>query len=97
MRPRPSSAVGKPFVSCFQVLPPSVELKRPLPAAMNDSPLRISHGATRAAHSAAQMVCEFAGSNTRSAPPGLSSLYKTFLNESPPSVQRDTPHTALAP
>src|SRR5580658_1917872 len=47
MRPSPSAGVGSPPVSCDQVLPPSVDLKRPLPAPLH-SPF--SQGPWRAAH-----------------------------------------------
>ncbi len=74
MRAKPSSPVGKPFVSGCHVVPPSVDLYSPLPGITNDSPLRISHGATRAAHSAAYKTCGLPGSITTSAAPVFSSL-----------------------
>ena len=74
MRERPSSAVGKPCVIGRQVLPPSVDLYKPLPGMMKDSPLRTSQGATRAAQSAANRTCGSLGSITTSAAPVFSSL-----------------------
>src|SRR5690348_2115115 len=53
IRPRPSSAAGNPLVSGRQFVPPSVDLKIPLPAVIKEAPLRTSHGATRAAHKTA--------------------------------------------
>ena len=35
MRPKPCSKVGSPFVNCRHVVPPSVDLKRPLPGRLN--------------------------------------------------------------
>src|SRR5437879_8415233 len=78
MRPRPSALPGSPFVNSCHVSPPSVDLYSPLPLEMNDSPLRISHGATRAAHRFAYTIRAFDGSKTMSAAPVFSSLYRTF-------------------
>ena len=47
MRPRPCRVVGSPCVSCFQVVPPSVDLKSPLSGPCQAP---FSHGPCRAAH-----------------------------------------------
>src|SRR6516162_288663 len=96
-RANPSSAVGNPFVIGFHVEPPSIDLYNPLPGIRNDSPLRTSHGATRAAHNAANKISELPGSITISAAPVFSSLYKTFSNVFPPSSDRKTPRSAFGP
>jgi hypothetical protein len=50
MRPSPSGAVGSPCVSWRHVVPPSVDLKRPLPGPVKTP---FSHGAWRDSQSAA--------------------------------------------
>src|SRR6266849_1096175 len=50
IRPSPCANVGNPPVSGFQVLPPSVDLKRPLFAPENAP---FSHGPWRACHNTA--------------------------------------------
>src|SRR5580765_1107984 len=97
MREIPSAAPGNPLLDGRHVVPPSVDLYRPLPAISIDAPLRTSHGATRAAHNAAYNTCGFAGSITSSAAPVFSSLYKTFSKLFPPSVDRNTPRSAFGP
>jgi hypothetical protein len=47
---RPMRA-GRPVLNCVQLVPPSLDLKTPLPGISNEAP--ISHGAWRAAHSVA--------------------------------------------
>src|SRR6516164_646928 len=97
IRAQPSSAPGNPLAIGRHVVPPSVDLYKPLPGIVNDSPLRTSHGATRAAQSAAKRVSELLGSITRSAAPVFSSLYKTFSKVLPPSSERNTPRSELGP
>src|SRR5712692_5682521 len=92
-----SSALSRPRLSCRQVLPPSVDLNNPPPGASIDWPLRISHGATRAAQSAAYTVCGLLGSNARSTAPVFSSRYKILSQVSPPSTLRKTPRSELGP
>src|SRR5689334_24550841 len=85
MRPTPSAADGRPAVICFHVVPPSVDLYKPQ---LVESVHPASHGAWRAAHSAAKTTCGLAGSSTTSIPPVFSSLYSTWLQVCPPSVER---------
>src|SRR5919197_6042047 len=95
IRLRPCAAVGRPRVSGCHVSPPSVDLNNPLVAPVYA--LLYSHGACRAAHSAAYTICAFDGSNATSTPPVFSSLYKIFCHERPPSVDRNTPRSSLGP
>src|SRR5437660_9459176 len=46
MRPSPSFQVGRPSPTCFHVLPPSVDLKSPLPGPLYELPT--VHGGRRA-------------------------------------------------
>src|SRR5207248_3547720 len=95
IRPRPSPAVGNPFVSCRQLLPPSGDTNRPLP--VPSYALLYSHGPCRAAHRTAYTICGFAGSSATSIAPVFSSLYKTLSKVRPPSVDRNTPRSWLGP
>ena len=72
MRPKPPCAkVGKPPVSGFQVVPPSVDLKRPL---LGPEKTPFSQGPCLACQSTAYTVRGSRGSNARSTAPVCSSL-----------------------
>ena len=73
MRPSLSSAPGRPAVIHRQVVPPSVDLYKPL-LAERVQELPISQGAWRADHKTAKTVWGFAGSNATSTAPVFSSL-----------------------
>src|ERR1019366_1102294 len=95
MRPSPPCAnVGRPPVSRFQVVPPSVDLKRPLLGPENAP---FSHGPCCACHSTAYTFRGLRGSNARSIAPVRSSLYSTFFQFAPPSVDLNTPRSVLGP
>src|SRR5215813_13557119 len=72
MRPSPCSGVGRPFVSCCQLFPPSIDLNNPLPGPLNALPY--SHDACRADHKTAYTVWRFVGSKTTCIAPVSSSL-----------------------
>src|SRR3954466_7624307 len=85
-RPRPCAPVGRPLPICRHVVPPSVDLNTPLAGPLNDP---FSHGPWRASHKTAYTICALVGSNATSAAPVFSSLYNTFSNDLPPSVERN--------
>src|SRR5215469_8449956 len=90
----PYGPFGKPCSSrCFQVVPPSLERYRPLPA----PPLSMFHEVRRACHNAAKRMLGLRGSNATSIPPVFSSLYRTFSHVLPPSSVRKMPRSVLAP
>src|SRR5204862_4945482 len=76
MRPSLSASLGRPFVICLQLLPPSVDLYRPLPLPLYAPP--VVQGGRREAHISAKTTCELRGSKTRSMAPVSSSLVRTF-------------------
>src|SRR5919201_7016252 len=91
----PSGPVaGRPLVSGFHVDPPSVDLKMP-PFVPFQAPF--SHGPCRVSHRHAYTTSGFFGSNSRSDAPVFSSLYSTFWNVLPPSVDRKTPRSSFGP
>src|SRR6266852_6215813 len=91
---RPIIPAGRPCPSSFaQVLPPSMDLWRPLPG----PPLFRLHGVRETSHIEAKSVLELFGSKTMSIAPVLLSLYKTFCHVAPPSVVRKTPRSSLGP
>src|ERR1044072_1308332 len=76
---------GKPFVSGFQVVPPSIDLKIPPPLPLNTP---FSQGASRDSHKAAYTVCGLLGSICTSLAPTFSSRDNTFSNVLPPLTDR---------
>ena len=88
------STFGRPSVSCFHVVPPSVDLKMPLPPPPKPPP---SQNACCCCHSVAYTVLGSLGSMRTSLPLVYSSRYSTFWNDLPPSVERKMPRSALGP
>src|SRR5437899_2883012 len=93
IRPRPS--VGKPLVSCFHVVPPSVDLYSPLPGPFEGG--YTFQGGRRVCHSDAYSVFDSVGSNARSIAPVSLSLCRTLVQVFPPSLERNTPRSAFGP
>src|SRR6266478_6398763 len=92
---RPQSPEGNPFsVICVHVTPSSVDLYSPLPGPY-DSPLCPAF--RTAYHSVAYTTRGFPGSKHRSTAPVTLSLYKTFFQLRPPSVDRYTPRSSCGP
>src|ERR1041385_8150735 len=91
---RPMQAAGSPFVSWFQVLPPSVDLKMPPPGPFDG--WYVYHGGRRVFQSVAYTTCELVGSITTSTAPMLSFLKRTFVQVFPPSCERYTPRSRFA-
>src|SRR5436189_4214380 len=81
--PKPCSVVGKPFVIFFQVVPPSVDLNKPLSFPFHAP---FSQGPWRPAHMSANTMFELLGSIVTCIAPVFSSLYKTRCHVLPPSV-----------
>src|ERR1700723_32230 len=77
---------GSPLVSGCQVLPPSVDLKRP-PSVVWYS-LLSSHGPCRTDHIEAYATSGFDGSNSTGSPPVFSFLERPFVQFCPPSLER---------
>src|SRR3982751_1261016 len=92
--PRPCSVVGKPLVIFFHVVPPSVDLNKPLSFPFHAP---FSHGPCRPAHISANTMLELFGSTVTCTAPVFSSTYKTFSQFCPPLVERYTPRTVLGP
>src|SRR4030088_2640244 len=88
--PKPSCVVGKPFVNFFQVVPPSIDLNKPLSGPFHAP---FSQGPWRPAHKSAYMIFEFLGSIVTWIAPVFSSLYKTFSHDFPPLSVRKTPRS----
>src|SRR6185312_12052216 len=90
----PHTPLGRPLpVSWVQVVPPSVDLYRPLPG----PPLSERQGRRRNWYIAAYTIWLLLGSNSTSTAPVLSSLYRTFFQVWPPSSERKRPRSALGP
>src|SRR6185437_15088369 len=96
MRPRPCATVGRPWPTCFQVAPSSVDLNKPLPGTPL-SALWPVHGACRVAHSTAYTVCGSAGSSATCTAPTSGFLYSTCWKDLPPSAERYTPRSVFGP
>src|SRR5579871_2317518 len=94
IRDNPCSVVGSPFVNCFHVLPPSVDLNKPLSVPFHAP---FSHGPCLPAHISAYITSGFDGSIATCIAPVFSSLYKTCCHVFPPSVVRYTPRSVFAP
>ncbi len=78
------TVVGRPFVSFFQVVPPSVDRKRP-PSRL---PECVPHGWRRQAHIAATIVSGVELANVRSMAPVFSLTASTCSQVAPPSFER---------
>src|SRR6185436_14086673 len=91
---RPIPSFGRPVVSCFHVVPPSVDLKMPPPGPFVGE--YVYQGGRRVFHRPAYTTCGFVGSITTSTAPTFSSLYKTFCHVFPPSRERKTPRSGPA-
>src|SRR4051812_35806271 len=91
----PIGSAGSPGlpVSSVHVVPPSVDLSRPLEA----PPLTSSHGWRNACHSEAYSTRGFEGSIARSTAPVSLSRNSTFVQDLPPFVERKTPRSRLGP
>src|SRR3954464_6397120 len=85
---------GKPSVSGFHVVPPSVDLKMPLPAPPKPPPSMYD---CCCCQSVAYTVCGFDGSMRTSLPLEYSSRYRTLSKVRPPSVERKIPRSAFGP
>src|SRR3954463_1521280 len=92
---RPSPSVGRPSVSCFQVVPPSVDLYNPLPGPFDGG--YTFHGGRRVCHNDAYIVFESVGSKARSIAAVSLSLCRMGVQVFPPSVERKTPRSTLGP
>src|SRR5215213_11818241 len=90
----PCCVVGRPLVSLFHVVPPSVDLNKPLSGPFHAP---FSQGPCLPAHKTAYTVLEFFGSMTTCMAPVFSSLYSTRSQVLPPSRVRYTPRSALGP
>src|SRR4051812_44480562 len=87
-------SAGSPFVNCFHVVPPSVDLKIPPPGPLVGA--YVYHGGRRVFHNPAYTIFEFVGSITTSTAPTSSFLNRTFCHVLPPSRERKTPRSGLA-
>src|SRR4029079_19741956 len=94
MRPSPCALSGRPALSLFHVLPPSVDLYRPLVLPVK---LPFSHGPSRWLHIAANTTVGFVESISTCAAPVLRSTNSTFCQVPPPSVVRHTPRSSFGP
>src|SRR6185295_10345230 len=92
--PNPCSVVGKPFVIFFQVVPPSVDLNKPLSFPFHAP---FSQGPCLPAHISAKTMFELFGSIVTWTAPVFSSLYKTLSHVLPPSVVLYTPRSSFGP
>src|SRR5260370_25986613 len=88
----PSS--GRPLVNCRQCVPPSVDLKMPPFVPLH---AEFSQGPCRPSHRQAYTMLGLDGSSSTSEPPVFSSLWRTFSNDRPPSVDRTVPRSSLGP
>src|SRR5579862_3225786 len=86
---------GRPPVSFRQFLPPSVDLK--IPPFVPAYSLPNSQGACRDSHSEAYSTYGCAKSIVISEAPVFSSTYKDLFQVWPPSVETNTPRSALGP
>src|ERR1700738_512487 len=77
---------GSPFLSCFHVVPPSVDLNSPPPVPAYWLPS--SHGPSVSSHRDAYTVFGSLGSSTTSDPPIRSPLNNTFSQFLAPSSER---------
>src|SRR4051812_47449575 len=83
--PRPCCGVGNPLVSFVHVVPPFVDLNKPLSGPFHAP---FSHGPCLPAHMSAYMMLGFCGSIVTWTAPVFSSLYNTFSQVRPPSWVR---------
>src|SRR6186997_3153161 len=81
--PRPCSVVGNPLVIFLHVVPPSVDLNKPLSFPFHAP---FSHGPCLPAHISAKTMFELLGSIVTCMAPVFSSLYKTRSHFLPPST-----------
>src|SRR5690348_11266446 len=81
--PNPCSVVGKPLVIFFQVVPPSIDLNNPLSFPFHAP---FSQGPCLPAHISANMIFGSFGSMVTCTAPVFSSVYKTFSQFFPPSI-----------
>src|SRR5262245_12159602 len=86
--------VGRPSVPCRHVAPPSMDLQMPPLVPPNDPPSMYD---CCCCQSAAYTVFGSLGSMRTSFALVYSSLYNTFWKLRPPSVERNTPRSALGP
>src|SRR5690242_5140287 len=87
----PTSSLGRPLVTLFQVSPPSVERLMP----PSRAPEMIVHGLRSPRHMAANTTFGLPGWNSTSTAPVLSETNRTFCQVLPPSFVRKTPRSTL--